>query len=50
MENKTFGETEREVLRKLREAVNSQEEFGRVEAQLALLDSQPTEVRDGLAD
>lgn len=40
MENKTLRETERELLLKLREAVNSQEEFERVEAELAALSAE----------
>lgn len=39
MENKTLIEQQREVLLKLREAVNSQEEFDSVEAELAHLES-----------
>jgi hypothetical protein len=35
MENKTYSETERALLLKLREAVNSQEEFEYVNAELA---------------
>jgi hypothetical protein len=40
MENKTFSDTERDILLKLREAVNSQEEFDWVEAELAALSAQ----------
>jgi hypothetical protein len=41
MENKTFkSDTERDVLLKLREAVNSQEEFEWVESELAALSAQ----------
>ena len=44
MENKTLSETEREVLLKLREAVNSQEEFDWLEAELACFSPQKKEV------
>jgi hypothetical protein len=47
MENKTNHETERALLLKLREAVNSQEEFEYIEVQLATLRFQNTEVRHG---
>jgi hypothetical protein len=39
MENQTKRELERALLLKLREAVNSKEEYEWVEAELALLDS-----------
>jgi hypothetical protein len=46
MENKTLRETERALLLKLREAVNSQKEFEWVEAGLARLDSVKIAARD----
>jgi hypothetical protein len=44
MENKTLREAARELLLKLREAVNSQEEFDWVEAELACFSPQKKEV------
>jgi hypothetical protein len=49
MENKFNRETGRALLLKLREAVNSQEEFEWVQAQLARLDASAMEVSHGMA-
>lgn len=47
MENKTLSESRRALLLKLREAVNSQEEFDWVEAELARFTTNKTEVSYG---
>lgn len=47
MENKTLSESERALLLKLREAVNSKEEFDWVETELARFPISEMEVSDG---
>jgi hypothetical protein len=47
MENKTLSESERALLLKLREAVNGEEEFDWLEAELARFPIREMEVSDG---